>query len=68
LTKHVRDDKMLGILKSNPVLDQACDAMIAAAKAHGGDDNITCLLIGVSKLPWYKRLFGKGNRKWQNSI
>jgi protein phosphatase len=68
LTKHVRDEKMLNILKSAPDLEQACDGMIAAAKEHGGDDNITCLLIRVNKLPWYKRLFGKGNRKWQNSI
>jgi serine/threonine protein phosphatase PrpC len=68
LTKHVRDENMLRIVKSTTDLDQACDALIAAAKEHGGDDNITCLLIRASKLSWYERLFGKGNRKWQNSI
>lgn len=68
LTKHVRDETMLRLLEANPDLEGACEALISAAKEHGGDDNITCLLVRVSKLPWYKRLFGKGNRKWQNSI
>ena len=68
LTKHVRDENMLRILKDTPDLDQACEALIAAAKQHGGDDNITCILVRVSRQPWYRRLFGKGNQKWQNSI
>jgi len=68
LTKHVRDENLLRIVKATPNLERACDALIAAAKEHGGDDNITCLLVRVAKQPWYKRLFGRGNRKWQNSI
>lgn len=68
LTKHVRDENMLRILNSKPDLDQACEALIAAAKEHGGDDNITCVLIRVARQPWYRRLFGKGTEKWQNSI
>jgi protein phosphatase len=68
LTKHVRDESILAILKAQGNLERACDALIAAAKEHGGDDNITCLLVRVSEQPWYKRWLGKGNRKWQNSI
>ena len=68
LTKHVRDENMLRLLSENPDLDKACEALIAAARQHGGDDNITCLLVHASKQPWYKRFFGKGNRQWQNSI
>jgi serine/threonine protein phosphatase PrpC len=69
LTKHVKDEWMLGIIQEAPTLDRACLDLIDAAKAHGGDDNITCLLIKVVEQPWYKRLFPGGSfRKWQNSI
>jgi serine/threonine protein phosphatase PrpC len=68
LTKHVRDEDILQLLQATPNLEKACEALIAAAKQHGGDDNITCLLVRVTEQPWYKRLFGRGTRKWQNSI
>src|SRR6266446_2138279 len=70
LTKHVKDDWMLGIVNEAPSLDQACNDLIDAAKAHGGDDNITCILLKMVDRPWYENLFSKffpGGSKWQNS-
>ena len=69
LTKHVKDAKMLEIVKAATSLDAANDALIQAAKEHGGDDNITCVLMRVVELPWYKRWFGGGHaEKRQNSM
>jgi PPM family protein phosphatase len=70
LTKHVKDSKLLEVvLKAAPSLDGAVDGLIQTAKDHGGDDNITALMIRFVEVPWYKRWFGKkGSSKWQNSI
>ncbi|MCU1286341.1 MAG: protein serine/threonine phosphatase [Acidobacteriales bacterium] len=71
LTKHVKDDWMLGIVNEAPTLDQACNDLIDAAKAHGGDDNITCILIKMIDRPWYENMLSRilpGGLKWQNSI
>src|SRR5437588_6589036 len=72
LTKHVKDDWMLSIINEAPTLEQACNDLIDAAKAHGGDDNITCILLKAVQQPWYKTvgrfLSGGGNHKWQNSF
>ena len=69
LTKHVKDDWLLGIVTEYAHdLDQACTALIDAAKAHGGDDNITCILVKLVDMPWYKRIFSGGSNKWQSSF
>jgi protein phosphatase len=68
LTKHVKDNALLKLVKGAPTLSQACDALIQAARDHGGDDNITCVLVRVVEQPWYRRWFGKGSPQWQNSI
>ncbi len=68
LTKHVKDNALLKLVKGAPTLSQACDALIQAARDDGGDDNITCVLVRVVEQPWYRRWFGKGTPKWQNSI
>jgi len=71
LTRHVRDEEILAIVSSSRSLDQACSALVEAAKDRGGDDNITCLLIRVVERPWYKNLLSKlfpGGPLWQNSI
>jgi protein phosphatase len=71
LTRHVRDDEILGIITTSPNLNQACAALIRAAKDRGGDDNITCLLLKMIERPWYKNLLNKlfsGGPQWQNSI
>jgi protein phosphatase len=68
LTKHVSEESILALLKTKPNLETACEALVAAAKERGGDDNITCLLVRATNQPWYKRILARGNRKWQNSI
>lgn len=73
LTKYVKDPDLLQIIQKAPSLEAGCDWLIQAAKDHGGDDNITCLLLRVVERPWYEQWFGrllpgKGRPKWQNSI
>jgi len=72
LTKHVKDDRLLEIVDKAPSLEAACEALVQAARQHGGDDNITCLLLRLVEQPWYTRMFSKlrskGNPPWQNSI
>ncbi len=72
LTKHVKDDWILAIINEAPTLEHACNDLIDAATAHGGDDNITCILIKTVQQPWYKKLWrlapDGGSHKWQNSI
>jgi protein phosphatase len=68
LTKHVKDPHLLELVQKSSSLDQACDKLIQAAKDHGGDDNITVVLVRMVELPWYSRLLGGGSPKWQNSI
>ena len=72
LTKHVKDDRLLEIVDKAPSLEAACEALVQAARQHGGDDNITCLLLRLVEQPWYTRMFSKlrfkGSPPWQNSI
>jgi len=69
LSKEVKDPEMLRIILAAPSLEQACERLIQAARSHGGNDNITCLLIRMVEQPWYKRFFGKKETlQWQNSI
>jgi protein phosphatase len=59
LTKLVRDEEIRNIVQSSDSVSAACDRLIDAAKANGGDDNITCLLLRVVEEPWHQRLLGK---------
>jgi serine/threonine protein phosphatase PrpC len=72
LTKHVKDDRLLEIVDKAPSLEAACETLVQAARQHGGDDNITCLLLRLVEQPWYTRMFfklrSKGSPPWQNSI
>lgn len=71
LTKYVREEEMLAMVNGAGRIDQACDALIGAAKDRGGDDNITCLLLKIVERPWYKKMFQKwlsGGQEWQNSV
>jgi serine/threonine protein phosphatase PrpC len=71
LTKHVKDEWMQGIITEAPTLEQGCADLIDAAKAHGGDDNITCILLKMVEQPWYSRFWKwlfPGGSKWQNSF
>ena len=40
-------------------LEKACRDLIAAAKAGGSDDNITCLVIQATPPSWKDRFFGR---------
>ena len=68
LTKHVKDPQMLELVQKSHTLEQACDKLIQAAKDHGGDDNITCVMVKIVEQSFLGRLFGGGSPKWQNSI
>jgi protein phosphatase len=67
LTKYLRDEEILETVSSAESLQSACNALVEKARARGGDDNITCLLLKLAEQPWYKRMFS-GGPKWQNSI
>lgn len=41
----VRDEQMAAIIAANPDPQAACDALIAAANAAGGEDNIAVVLV-----------------------
>ena len=45
LMKHLEDPEIGQIVRSYPVLDQACTALIEAVKQSGAQDNVTCLLV-----------------------
>ncbi len=54
LTRSLSDGEILAAVDGAPDLDQACEDLIQAAKAAGGEDNITCMLVHFVELPWYK--------------
>jgi serine/threonine protein phosphatase PrpC len=58
LSRYVKDAAMLEVLGRVENLDDACAALIEAAKAGASDDNITCLLIRAVEQTWGGRLFG----------
>jgi protein phosphatase len=70
LTRHVRDQEILDIVTQSTTLQAACANLIKTAKDRGGDDNVTCLLVRMVEMPWYKRIFHafSGGPQWQNSI
>lgn len=71
LTRHVRDNEILKIVRESSDLQQACAMLVQAAKDRGGHDNITCLLLKIVERPWYKKIINKlfpGGPQWQNSI
>jgi protein phosphatase len=45
----VPDDKMTGIILSQPDLESACYALVDAANAAGAPDNVTALVVRVSR-------------------
>lgn len=48
LTKLVKEPRLREITASAHSLEKACEALVAAARAAGGDDNITCLLVRIN--------------------
>lgn len=47
LTEELVDEKIAGILQNSNLLDKAAFSLIEAAKAEGGHDNITVVLVSV---------------------
>lgn len=71
LTRHVKDEEILAIVKGPGNLERACNELVETARERGGDDNITCLLVRIEDQPWYRNIFSKlfyGGPQWQNSI
>ena len=71
LTRHVDDEEILAIVEGSHDLEDACSQLVETAKARGGDDNITCLLVRIVDRPWYQNVLSKlfsGGPQWQNSI
>jgi len=71
LTRHLKDDEILTIVRQSHDLETACNELVETAKQRGGDDNITCLLVRVEDRPWYRNILGKlfyGGPQWQNSV
>lgn len=61
LTRHVKDSQIGPVVLEAASLDAACEALIEAAKADGGSDNITCVLVRLVEQPWYRKLIPGGN-------
>jgi len=66
LSRFVKDTAMLELIKGKS-LEEACDALIEAAKANGSDDNITCLLIRAVWQSWGGRIFRRRSDNVQSS-
>lgn len=69
LSRFVKDAAMLEVITKSKHLDEACSALIEAAKAAGSDDNITCILIRAVEQSWGGRLFDRiaGHEEAQQS-
>ena len=45
LTDEISDEAIAGILKKNVQPQMACEALVEAAKAAGGHDNVTTIVV-----------------------
>lgn len=59
LSRYVKDSKMLEVVTRVENLEDACGALIDAAKSGGGDDNITCVLVRAVGQSWGERWLGR---------
>jgi len=57
LTRHLTDSQLSELIQNAPSVEQACGALIEAAKQQGGSDNITCVLVRFVPTPWYRKFF-----------
>ena len=67
LSRFVKDAAMLELINGGKNLEEACDALIEAAKNGGSDDNITCLLIRAVEQTWGGRIFRRLGDNAQSS-
>ena len=69
LTKMISDEDILRIVTSADDVDAACDQLIAAAKKNGGEDNVTCLLVALTREKLLGKFFGKKKQPlYQDSL
>jgi protein phosphatase len=47
LSGMIEDDEILGVVKEDADLDTACRRLIALANEHGGEDNITAVIVKI---------------------
>ena len=43
----LRSSEMLSVILASYSAEVACQELVRAANAAGGDDNITCLMVGI---------------------
>ena len=72
MSRYVKEEKMLEVVSIAGSLNEACEALIEAAKNGKSDDNITCLLVRAAEQSWGERLIdrltpGRGNHSQQSS-
>ena len=72
LTRHLSEARILEIMDRATGLEQACEQLVATARAEGGEDNITCMVIRASNRPWYRSkqagALSGGKPQWQSSF
>jgi protein phosphatase len=51
LSGMIEDSEILDIVAGSPTIDEACRKLIALANEHGGEDNITAVLIKIEDEP-----------------
>jgi protein phosphatase len=66
LSRYVKEAAMMELIVGKS-LEEACDALIEAAKKGGSDDNITCLLIRAVWQSWGGRIFRRRGDNVQSS-
>jgi protein phosphatase len=51
LSGMIEDSEILDIVAQSPTIEEACRKLIALANEHGGEDNITAVLIKIEEEP-----------------
>ena len=51
LSGMIEDDEILALVQSSPELPDVCRKLIALANEHGGEDNITAVLVKIEDEP-----------------
>jgi protein phosphatase len=51
LSGMINDEEILNVVQTAPDLAEACRMLIAMANEHGGEDNITCVVVRIEDDP-----------------
>lgn len=72
LTRMVPDAQIASVLKEPYTAQQACERLVELANEHGGEDNVTVILVRLEADPppaWWKKALHTvlgGDHEWQN--